>query len=865
MTEGREKLRLQHANGSPGIQVCAAVTKLIDEVVLDLHRAALAEEGFDPARFDALAALVPYGGYGRRDVAPYSDVDLMLLIEPKAEAELVPLVRRFTNSLHDVFQLGFCQRTPDEACQKSFEEPTILTSLAEARFLAGSQPLFDRFQAQFLKLIKRRGVHKIAAIAEARREERRKVGDTNYLLEPNVKKSRGGLREIQLVRWIGFLVCGEVEPDNMVQAGVLSREDANRLQEARAFLLQTRNELHFNAGREQDFLNKSEQLRLAERYQYHGDEGMLPVEEFMRRFFEHTSEVRYIASNFLADSQPIPGFRRWLAAFFAARFEGRYRVGVRYVSVATKHLDEVARDPAEVLKLMELASLFDKRIDHRTWSTIRRTMIAQGSRELSPEASKLFLSLLGQPARLGEQLRRLHELRVLEKLVPPMAHARCLLQFNDFHKYTVDEHSFRAVESAVAFRDRTDAPGIVWNKIKRKDLLYLALLLHDLGKGFKEDHSVLGSRLAEETCQRLGLPEADVEIVRVLVLKHLVMSQLAQWRDISDPKVIFQFAVDVGSPEVLKMLYVLTCADITAVGPGALNDWKLRLLTDLYYQTLPHIAGDAPPDPRDREVAACREAIRKLTAGKEDSVWWENLLDSLPRIYLLDGSPEKFVEQLDKIRRLPHSEAVAWGEYLPQQKAVQYTVGTYEDATPGIFHRLTGAISSKGLRILSAEIHTLMGNLVLDRFYVEDDYFGDKEPPPERIAEVCAALTAAVQDQSGKAPSFSSLWKDRNLAARAKLSLMPTQVRIDNSTSDRQTIVDVFTLDRMGLLYVVTRTLFELGLSVHVSKIGTHLDQVVDVFYVTDQDGKKIVGAEQLKVIRQRLLGAIESIEVPSA
>jgi len=865
MADGREKLKGQHASGSPGIQVCAALTKLIDQVVLDLQRAAAIDEGFAPERFDALAALVPYGGFGRRDVAPYSDVDVMLLVEPKAEAELKPVVRRFTNSLYDVFHLGFSQRTPEEACQKSLEDPTILTSLAEARFLAGSQPLYERFQTQFRRQTRRRGLSKINAIAEARRDERRKVGDTNYLLEPNIKKSRGGLRDIQLIRWIGFLVCGEVEPDNMALAGVLSREDANCLQEARAFLLRTRNELHFHAGRDQDVLNKSEQLRLAELNQCRGDEGMLPVEEFMRQFFQHTSDVRYIASNFLADSKPYPGILSLLGGLLTYRYEKRYRVGYRHISVAKKYQDEVAGNPAEVLKLMELGSLFNKRIDHRTWSAIRRAMISSASRDVAGEATRLFLSLLAQPAQLGEQLRRLHELRVLEKLVPPMAHARCLLQFNDYHKYTVDEHSFRAVESAVEFRHRNDSLGIVCNQIKRKDLLHLAILLHDLGKGFKEDHSQLGSRLAEETCHRLGLPEADVEIVRLLVLKHLVMSQLAQWRDTSDAKVIIQFAVDVGSPEVLKMLYVLTCADLDAVGPGVLNDWKLRLLTDLYYQTLPHIAGDAPPDPRNRDVAAGREAIRKKVVGTDDPVWWDKLLGSLPRLYLLDGSPEILAEQLEKIRRLPRSEVVAWGEYLPQQKAVQYTVATYEDATPGIFHRLTGAISSKGLKILSAEIHTLMEHLVLDRFYVEDDHYGGQEPPPERIAEVCAALVAALRDQSGKAPSFSNLWKYRNLAATAKLSLMPTQVRIDNSSSERHTIVDVFTMDRMGLLYAVTRALFELGLSVHVAKIGTHVDQVVDVFYVTGRDGHKIEGTEQLKVIRQRLLQAIESCDEGSS
>lgn len=858
LVSGREKLQRQHASGTPGIQLCAALTALLDSVILELFESALHDQLGDPEKLRSLLALAAYGGYGRSDVAPYSDVDLILIHEPRQEQELTSFVRKFTQSIYDVgLELGFSSRTPDDACLMATKDISIFTSLAESRFLTGSENLYQRFWERFQRQTRRRSKTLIAEIIKARREERKQYGETNYLLEPHIKRSRGGLRDLQFIRWLGFARCGEVDPDNLMGAGVLSREDHHAIVAAREFLLRLRNELHFHAGKSNDVLTRHEQVRIAELRGCPGSEGVLPVEQFMREYFRHTSEIRYTAANFSADASLHHGFWELLEPLASYRIDGDYRIGPRGIRVVKRRLNEVAKNPAEILRLMDLANLSDCRIEHRTWSAIREAMMKNPTIEVTSLAAEKFLALLSQPLHLGDLLRRLHELRVLEKLVPAVAHARCLLQFNEYHKYTVDEHSIRAIESAANFRSRKDDLGEVYRGIQRKDLLHLALLLHDLGKGFVEDHSDVGRRIAIETAELLNLSEHDRELVAFLVHKHLIMSHLSQWRDINDPQVVVQFAVEIGSPEVLKMLYVLTCADLEAVGPGVLTDWKLRLLTDLYHRTMNHLAGDPASD---QLTAFKKQAVRELIPPAAQREWWNRQIEALPPSYLALCEPPRIAAELTRLESLKPKDAIAWHQYLPQQRTVEYTVATHEEIVPGIFHRLTGALTSKGLQILSAEINTLADGLVLDRFYCLDGDYSD-EPDAQRMQQVERALVDVLKKPSDTPPTFRKLWTASSQARAAQLSNLPTKVRIDSSTSERFTIIDVFTHDRMGLLYAITRALFELGLSVGVAKIGTHLDQVVDVFYVVDQHGQKITDEPHLDRIRERLLDAIRETE----
>jgi [protein-PII] uridylyltransferase len=864
---GREKLRRQHESGSPGVQVCAHFTELLEGVVVQLFHDALADSPPNLRReLAGQTAVIAHSGFGRRAMAPYSDVDVMLLHAPEIRQALIPVVRRFSQNLYDTgMDVGFAARTAREARQLALTDATVFSSLSESRLIVGEEPLFDAFAANFRRLTKRRWPRLLTAVEAARREERGTYGETVFLLEPNIKRSRGGLRDLQLIRWIGFIRYGENDYDALAQGGWLTKEEHRKLRAARDFLLWLRNDLHFQHAKAEDVLDRTEQLRVATLRNYTAVEGLLPVEQFMREYFQHTSDVRDIAAHLAAGARPRPLSRRLIEPLVSHQFEWDFRVGPTHIAATRRGLAKLRGDIAEVLRLLDLANLHNKRIEHETWQEIRSSMLSRGpanpNQPLPRDVAERFLSLLSQPAQLGELLRKLHELRALEQLIPGMTHARGLLQFNAYHRYTVDEHSIRVVEYLTSLLTVPGVPGEVYRSIKNKAGLHLAALLHDLGKGYVQDHSEVGSWLAVQTAARLGLNEHDAETIRLLVHKHLRMSHLAQQHDIHNEHVVVPFAVEVGSPEVLKMLYVLTLADLAAVGPGVLNEWKQQLLTDLYEHTLHLLTSDSPAEAASERLRKRREAVMSLARRQEGLAWLETQIISLPASCLFDWLPLEVVARLDRLRKLSRTEAVVWGDYRPHQRAVEYTVGTYEEITPGIFYKLTGALASHRQQILSADINTLAEGLVLDRFYVQDpDYAGP--PPQQRIDEIGRALVAALKDNTDKPPTFRKLWQQRDSVLAAAIQHLPTRVTIDNSTADNFTIIAAFAYDKLGLLYAIARTLFELNLSVSTAKIGTHLDQVVDVFYVTDQiTGSKILDEERLTVIRQRLMAAIEEVQ----
>jgi [protein-PII] uridylyltransferase len=862
---GRDKLRKQHEAGSPGVQVCAHFTELLEEVVLSLFRAAL-DELDEPTRkkVEPAVCLAAHSGFGRREMAPYSDLDVMLL-HPFTDDQLLPLVRRFSQNLYDTgLEVGFTARTPAQACEMALEDPTVLTALSEARPIAGDHELFARYDDRFRRMTRRRWRRLVALAEDARREERAKYGETVFLLEPNVKRTRGGLRDLQLIRWMGFIRYGESDWDGLQQAGPLTRNDARQLRSARDFLLWLRNDLHFQAGKASDVLERTEQLRIAEARGYPPVDGLLPVEQFMREYFQHTTGVRSIAGQFVSAARARPFLRSVLEPLLSHQFENDFRVGPTSIAANRRGLAKLSGDLGEVLRLLDLANLYNKRIDDDTWQTIRTAMMERGPAEsnqpLSREVTDRFCSLLTQPPRLAELLRKLHELRALEQLVPGMSHARGLLQFNAYHRYTVDEHSLRVVERLTDLRHAASTPGEVYRSIKNKAIVHLAALIHDLGKGYPEDHSEVGLRLAEQTAARLHLAEHDAETLKFLVHKHLRMSHLAQQHDISDDNVVVPFAVEVGSAERLQMLYVLTLADLAGVGPGVLNEWKERLLTELYEHTRRLLASESPADAASERLRSRREELRPMVRGMEGAAWLETQIATLPSSILFSGPPAQIVEELDRLRELPRHEALAWGRLLADKSAVEYTIGAYEDITPGIFHKLTAALTSNRQQILSADINTLAGGPVFDRFYVQDQETGGP-PPPERMAQVSQALVAALKNASNQPPAFPKLWQPRAGSNAAAVQHLPTRVNVDNTTAEKFTILSIFAYDKMGLLYRIARTLFELDLSVGKAKIGTRLDQVVDVFYVTDKGGAKINDDGRLAAIRQRLLESIEEFE----
>ena len=853
----REKLQQQHRSGSPGIQVCARLSDFFDTTILGFFEDSLSDWDDSHAAFmRANVALIPHGGYGRRDVAPFSDVDLMLLHEPGIETDVERIAKRIVTDVSDLgLQLGFSVRTPKQACQLAKREPVIFTSQVESRFLGGSLDLFTKFMHRFRQKTKRSSSAIVQKVIDARKAERGQYDRTVFLLEPDVKRSVGALRDIHLLRWIGFARYGDSVPANLRLQGVLSKEDERAIRKAHEFLLRLRNELHFHAGRPADVLRRDEQKRVASAWNYEGNEAVLPVERFMQEYFDHTCQVRDVGNFFLAKARRRSVTSDVFGYLFSHQMDGLYRVGPVHIGANKHGLAELKGNLAEVLRLMELANQSNKRITHPTWTAIREDMTQREHLAVSPEAARRFMSLLNYTARLGKLLRRLHELRVLEKLIVGMDHARHLLQFNAYHKYTVDEHSIRAVERATEFFSDLGPLGRAYRKIKRRSLLHLALLVHDVGKGFPEDHSEVGKRLATETAARLRLSKTETEILEFLVLKHLKMSHLAFRRDTTDEAIVLQFAQEVGSPELLRMLFVLTAADLASVGPGVLNPWKVEVLWELYQRAMFHLGGRKTSTRSEEQAEDRRRQLEEnIPADRDD--WFRSQIRALPDTYVLDNEVAAVIDDLRRMQALQPGEATAWGRYLDDREVCDYSVAARTPTTDGAFHRITGAISSKGLSILSGSLHTLSDDLVLYRFHVEDPDF-EKRPPVGRLDEISQDIVGRLKSPTDEVPSFRRVWG--GVDSESEFTQSPTRIVVDNSTLNDFTILDIFTHDRAGLIYHISRTLDEFGMKICFAKIGTYLDQVVDVFYVTDQNQAKVEDEEQIEKVRSALLAAIEN------
>ncbi len=849
----RARIAKQHAEQGLGYATCGLATDLFDAIVIDVWQAVLAE--CDPANAERLAqhvALVAHGGYGRREMAPYSDIDLMLLSDGGIDAGLVATAaRRLVQDLFDAgLTVGQSVRSVAEAAQLASGDATIFSTLLDCRTLSGRDDLVGRLRSR-LWGIARRGRRRMAALlSAARADERSKFGETVFLLEPNVKRSPGGLRDVQLIRWLGLVRWGDdswsetATLDDVARAGGLTRDDAVAVRDAGEFLLRLRNELHIHAGKAADELTRDEQVRIAAARGIEAAGGMLGVERFMQEYFRHTRRVADVADAVAASCRRPPAVQRWVAGLFGHRVDGRYSVGPGAIRVLSGGSPAATDSIDGALRLLELSALYGLPVDPEAWQRVRAA-VQRRCEPVGPADRRRFLDLFEAPDSIGSALRSLHEVGLLEQIVPPFAHARHLLQFNNYHKYTVDEHCIVAVEKAVALTDDEGWLGSVWRQIKRKRTVLLALLIHDLGKGFDEDHSEVGARIAKDVAALFQLPADEAEILEFLVHKHLLMAHLAFRRDVDDNSLVVRFAREVGSPEVLRMLTVLTAADVSAVGPGTWTRWKGDLLGDLYYRTLGYLDGESPSLRAERTG----RALEALLADREPNDPVVALARTLPLSYLRDRDPAVILEHVGQLARLPEDGVVVDCQWQEETSTVAIAVGTREGVAPGIFHRLTGALTSQRLEILAADIHTLPGGLVIDHFVVHDPDFSGA-PPAERLGDIRDAVRAALK--ASQPPVFTRLWNPF-APQPAQASLLPTRVLFDNESSERSTILEVFAHDSVGLLYSIARTLFDAGISVQAAKIGTYSDQVVDAFHITDSEGRKITDSQQLESLRRDL------------
>lgn len=853
----RDRARETFERRASGTQVASMVSDATDQFLVELFNSAAEKlPSEDRNSLHSHSCVIAVGGSGRAELCPYSDTDLLFLYRRPAGDLLHTFSGGIVRSCWDAgLKLGHSQRTVPDSIAYAKSEPQFGTSLVEARFLWGSEAFFERFRrmADRKVFFNRRSAF-IRQCLAGRTEEREEQGGTINRLEPDIKRSLGGLRDYHLIRWVGYACHGTADIEGLKNRNAITSLDAQKLSEAHRFLTTIRVDLHLAHGRPEDTLIRDDQLRIAEKRGIQSEAAQRPVEVLMQQYFLHSQNVADISQRFI-DRHTTGGiWNMVIDRVVGHSFNSFCRVGPAGVDVAANKRQVVSANLEETLKLCYNAMLYGTGLAPAMIDALQQAAPKLAD-EVTPAASKTFRRMLRLHGRLGKMLRLLFRTRVLDVLIPNITRIRGLLQFNAYHSYTVDEHTLRAIEACEKLQYDDTSVGAAYRAIRHKATLHLALILHDLGKGFDEDHSIVGERIATDVAKRLHLSDHKRELVELLVRKHLQMSHLAFRRDTTDPDVIIQMAQDVGSPEVLRMLYVLTVSDITAVGPNMLTDWKLDLLSKLYDNTY-HLLSGRPANYRaEQRLAQAKEHVRSMVAPIGDGfdeagwrLWVDQQLDAFPPHYFANESTDRIARDLDIIQRLGPDEIVVEGRNR-DECVVEYRVIAGKQFGDACFHKLAGVLSAKRMEILAAQISTSRDGVVVDGFCVRDDDFNGPVPD-SRIDETRADIIAVLRGEVTVEALFSKSRRFGDSTHDGHLSNSEPRVVIDAESSDRCTIIDVFAPDKHGLLYAIARRIHEVGLSVWLAKISTRLDQVVDVFYVTDSDGQKVTEGDRLVEIR---------------
>ncbi len=803
------------------------------------------------------------GGYGRGEMAPQSDVDLLFLTPYKITPWAESVIETMLYILWDLqLKVGHASRTIRDCLRLGGEDFTIRTALLENRFLAGDRQLADHFKKRLWhELFEGTEREFIEAKLEERDNRHEKQGNQRYMVEPNVKEGKGGLRDLQSLFWIAKYLHRVDNVEELVALGVFTKEEFDTFAHAESFLWAVRCHIHLITRRPTDQLTFDLQVEVAERMGYRDTAGRRAVEHFMQDYFRHATQVGDLTRIFLtkleaahAKSEPI------LQRIF--RRKRKLKDGYEEVRGRLAIADETAflSDPLNLLRVFEEGLRTGLLIHPDAMRLVTANLdLIDDSMRNDRRAQKLFLDLLLKHGNPERALRRMNELGVLSAFIPEFEPIVALMQFNMYHSYTVDEHTIQCIshlaqiERGELEEDLPLSSSILAEGVNRK-VLYVALLLHDIGKGRDEDHSIVGARIARKVAPRLGLKAKEVDTVEWLVRYHLLMSDMAQKRDIADPRTVRDFAKAVQTKERLDLLCVLTVCDIRGVGPDTWNNWKASLLRALYRQTRRAMEGGLEDLNREQ-----RGSDAKRNLAQELSDW-----------------PAKDLKR-EKARHYPpywqglHVTAhVVFARLLrdldADDIAIDLAIDEDRDATracfaladhPGIFSRLAGALALVGANVVDARTYTTKDGFATAAFWIQD---ADGHPyESERLPRLRQMIHKTLK---GEVLATEAIQSRDKIKKRERAFKVPTHITFDNEGSEIYTIIEVDTRDRPGLLYDLTRTLANNNIYINSAVIATYGEQVVDTFYVKDMFGLKFYSDAKQKALEKKLRQAItEGVE----
>jgi [protein-PII] uridylyltransferase len=852
---------------------------LVDVLIQHIFNEAVRQSQSAHRRVDASAlALIAVGGFGRGELAPHSDIDLMFLKSEKAgQAVVDAIVKQVLYMLWDIgFKVGHATRTIPQSIEHANHDLKSKTALLESRLVAGDEPLYRRFQEQLTQKCFSKNPKKfIAARLSDQRDRHVREGGTVSLQEPNIKSGCGGLRDVQNMLWMTHVLYKAPTLAALETRALLTASERKSVEHAVNFLMRVRNELHYQTRRATETLSLSLQPKIATSLGYPQRHPLLRTEAFMRDYYLHARRIFLITTaltkrlaaecDLRPDGSPMKA--RLTEPFRTEKFEGFIlKDGV----LEADSPDIFQRDPTNLMRAFFHAQQRNADFGPDLRRLIRERLAAVGNEfRQAPAPAQIFLAILKHKGQVARILRLMHETDFLSKYLPEFGRLTCLVQHEFYHRYTADEHTLVALEKIDAIIDATAPPFVSYKKIFQQlespHLLYLGLLLHDTGKALPtEAHAETSATLATRVAARLGLDAESTAALTLLVRRHLNMSQLSQRRDLDDRQTIVEMAKIAKTERMLDMLHLLTFADGQALGGGVWSDWKDSLLWELYEKTRDLIRGETA---KHRLARRIETLYAEVSAALGKSMSLEEIyshFELMPPSYFLRATGAEIVDHLRLVHRFLERQqeaedldvlkpTVEW-KHFPDQGCSQVVVCTWDRA--GLFANIAGSFAAAGLNILSANIYTRGDHIVLDAFEVCDLRLGAVTNP--RSARVMQdTLERACTGKSVDFERFLAMAPTANVSAGLQESMIPTVVEIDNEASESRTVIEIQAEDRVGLLYTMCHTLTRVGLDITFAKISTEKGAAIDSFYVIAQEGGKITDANYLGFIRAELLKAI--------
>jgi [protein-PII] uridylyltransferase len=872
LAAAREHLRERHLAGASGRDLNKAHSDLIDGLVRRLFELSEAQYfnagGEGPSEF----CVVAVGGYARREMSIHSDVDLLCLFRDHATPYVKAVAERLQTWLWDAqVTLGGSVRTVADTIQLARGDTTVCTSLLAPRFLAGSGTLFHQFTRMVQDRLLDRPEAFITGLTLATQQRHTRYGDSLYLLQPNVKEGAGGLRDYHAAWWsMQAAVPGSRSRSDFLHQGLLTHQEMEGMVAALEFLWRVRNEMHLFAGRKHDQMSFDLQEHIAAAFGYEpeGPEG-LPVEGLMRDYYRHARNVLNSASlvmeQCLARVHGKPRRRR------VRDVEEGLRVADGQLEIP--HTLQLRRDPLLLLRVFAVAQRHDVPLTRKARRLVRENLdLIDDAYRRSPAAVAIFLDILRAERRVARTLMAMNEVGLLGRFLPEWEHIVNRWQHVMYHTYTVDVHSIFLVEEVRRLWKgdfEKELPGLTQLVRDEDDLLPLIFgcLLHDIGKGLGGDHSPKGAVLARTCLERIGADPEMIDTVEFLVREHLVMSHIAQRRDLSDPRLVLDFARTVGSRGRLRLLYLLTAVDIRASSKKAWTEWKGHLLQELFEKTSELLETGADDMERATELFERRVETRRQAAAEElagegvtDAAISE-YFDLIPQRYFISHTPTQIARHARVAMEHRPDRLFTHGIKEMRGEFTEFIV--YTKDVHGLYSNVAGVLTAHHMNIFGAHVYTTRDGMALEVYRVSTPS-GDENSREVVWHDFLESLGRVLRGEIGVAELL--LRRGRPVGAViAPSPRHPEEVEVSNEESDFYTIVDVLANDRLGLLHDLTRVIAEHGYEVYISKAGKVLDQVSDTFYLKDAEGRKISDEGAIEALRRDLLAAIRSGEAGAA